>query len=83
MLIYLVYLFLISIAESLPMRFCALPCGGVGVDSDTVWNDLYTSNAARLVSCPSVFHVCLPRWDVLCKTLLRADNWAVSSTESV
>ena len=24
-----------------------LMCGGVGVDSDTVWNDLYTSTAAR------------------------------------
>ncbi|XP_052810130.1 histone deacetylase 4-like isoform X2 [Mya arenaria] len=39
-----------KIFESLPMRFCALPCGGVGVDSDTVWNDFYTSNAARMAA---------------------------------
>jgi len=32
------------------MRFCGLPCGGIGVDSDTVWNDMYTSTAARTVS---------------------------------
>ncbi|XP_053373129.1 histone deacetylase 4-like isoform X2 [Mercenaria mercenaria] len=36
--------------ENLPMRFCALPCGGVGVDSDTVWNDLHTSIAARMAA---------------------------------
>ncbi|KAL4222959.1 Histone deacetylase 7 [Mactra antiquata] len=36
--------------ESLPMRFCALPCGGIGVDSDTVWNDLHTSMAARMAA---------------------------------
>uniref|UniRef100_A0A8C0HD34 Histone deacetylase n=1 Tax=Chelonoidis abingdonii TaxID=106734 RepID=A0A8C0HD34_CHEAB len=24
-----------------------LPCGGVGVDSDTIWNELHSSNAAR------------------------------------
>ena len=37
-------------AETLPSRFCMLPCGGVGVDSDTVWNDLHTAQAARMVS---------------------------------
>ncbi|XP_067649749.1 histone deacetylase 4-like isoform X3 [Haliotis asinina] len=36
-----------KLLESSPMRFCLLPCGGVGVDSDTVWNDLNTSNAAK------------------------------------
>ncbi|XP_052246440.1 histone deacetylase 4-like isoform X2 [Dreissena polymorpha] len=36
--------------ESLPMRFCALQCGGVGVDSDTVWNDQYTSIAATMAA---------------------------------
>ena len=32
------------------MRFCFLLCGGIGVDSDTVWNDMHTSTAARMVS---------------------------------
>ncbi|NXN89281.1 HDAC7 deacetylase, partial [Bombycilla garrulus] len=27
--------------------FVMLPCGGVGVDSDTIWNELHSSNAAR------------------------------------
>ncbi|XP_054998100.1 histone deacetylase 7 isoform X1 [Sorex araneus] len=27
--------------------FVMLPCGGVGVDTDTTWNELHTSNAAR------------------------------------
>uniref|UniRef100_A0A8C3KVV7 Histone deacetylase n=1 Tax=Chrysolophus pictus TaxID=9089 RepID=A0A8C3KVV7_CHRPC len=30
----------------------ALPCGGVGVDSDTIWNEVHSSGAARLaVGC--------------------------------
>ncbi|XP_055893075.1 histone deacetylase 4-like isoform X3 [Biomphalaria glabrata] len=33
--------------ESSSKRFCLLYCGGVGVDSDTVWNDIYTATAAR------------------------------------
>ncbi|KAJ8260106.1 hypothetical protein GJAV_G00177130 [Gymnothorax javanicus] len=33
--------------------FVMLPCGGVGVDSDTVWNDVHTPNAA-LVAAGSV-----------------------------
>uniref|UniRef100_A0A8C9TY05 Histone deacetylase n=1 Tax=Scleropages formosus TaxID=113540 RepID=A0A8C9TY05_SCLFO len=28
--------------------FVRLPCGGVGVDNDTVWNELHSSSAARL-----------------------------------
>ncbi|XP_074835587.1 histone deacetylase 7 isoform X1 [Carettochelys insculpta] len=27
--------------------FVMLPCGGIGVDSDTIWNELHSSNAAR------------------------------------
>uniref|UniRef100_A0A6I8R419 Histone deacetylase n=1 Tax=Xenopus tropicalis TaxID=8364 RepID=A0A6I8R419_XENTR len=27
--------------------FVMLPCGGLGVDSDTIWNELHSSNAAR------------------------------------
>ncbi|XP_006888224.1 PREDICTED: histone deacetylase 7 isoform X2 [Elephantulus edwardii] len=27
--------------------FVRLPCGGVGVDTDTIWNELHSSNAAR------------------------------------
>ena len=28
-------------------KFTVLPCGGLGVDSDTYWNQLYTATAAR------------------------------------
>uniref|UniRef100_A0A8C4ZUR0 Histone deacetylase n=1 Tax=Gadus morhua TaxID=8049 RepID=A0A8C4ZUR0_GADMO len=28
--------------------FVRLPCGGIGVDSDTIWNDVHSSSAARL-----------------------------------
>ncbi|XP_058533952.1 histone deacetylase 9 isoform X7 [Ochotona princeps] len=32
--------------------FSSLPCGGLGVDSDTVWNELHSSGAARMaVGC--------------------------------
>ncbi|XP_041038416.1 histone deacetylase 4-like isoform X2 [Carcharodon carcharias] len=32
--------------------FVVLPCGGLGVDSDTVWNELHSSSAARVaVGC--------------------------------
>ncbi|XP_060223091.1 histone deacetylase 9 isoform X12 [Meriones unguiculatus] len=32
--------------------FSSLPCGGLGVDSDTIWNELHTSGAARMaVGC--------------------------------
>ncbi|XP_030054018.1 histone deacetylase 7 isoform X7 [Microcaecilia unicolor] len=27
--------------------FVMLPCGGVGVDNDTIWNEMHSSNAAR------------------------------------
>ncbi|CAH8436707.1 unnamed protein product [Heterobilharzia americana] len=33
---------------SLSKRLCSLTCGGVGVDSDTVWNPCKTARAARL-----------------------------------
>ncbi|CAH8824860.1 unnamed protein product [Trichobilharzia szidati] len=33
---------------SLSNRLCSLACGGVGVDSDTVWNPKKTARAARL-----------------------------------
>lgn len=36
--------------ENLPTRFCALTCGGVGVDSDTFWNDVHTPQAARMAA---------------------------------
>ncbi|XP_067859827.1 histone deacetylase 9-like isoform X3 [Heptranchias perlo] len=32
--------------------FTALPCGGLGVDSDTIWNEMHSSSAARMaVGC--------------------------------
>ncbi|XP_059559738.1 histone deacetylase 4 isoform X3 [Myotis daubentonii] len=37
---------------SLTSIFVRLPCGGVGVDSDTIWNEVHSSGAARLaVGC--------------------------------
>ena len=33
--------------ESRIGKFCRLECGGVGVDSDTYWNELDTPPAAR------------------------------------
>ncbi|CCF23337.1 Histone deacetylase 4 [Caenorhabditis elegans] len=38
-------------ANSLPLkRFLQLPCGGIGVDSDTYFNDASTQTAARLAA---------------------------------
>ncbi|OQR73572.1 histone deacetylase 4-like [Tropilaelaps mercedesae] len=35
----------------LPFKsFLMLPCGGVGVDSDTTWNELHTAGAARMAA---------------------------------
>jgi acetoin utilization deacetylase AcuC-like enzyme len=35
----------------LPMKnFVMLPCGGIGVDSDTTWNDIHTPFAARMAA---------------------------------
>lgn len=37
-----------KLSELLAQRmFVMLPCGGVGVDTDTIWNELHSSNAAR------------------------------------
>ncbi|XP_037552359.1 histone deacetylase 4 [Nematolebias whitei] len=33
---------------SVTPMFVRLPCGGVGVDSDTIWNEVHSSGAARL-----------------------------------
>ncbi|XP_075384943.1 histone deacetylase 4 [Tenrec ecaudatus] len=38
--------------SALTSVFVRLPCGGVGVDSDTIWNEVHSSGAARLaVGC--------------------------------
>lgn len=39
--------------SQLPIKsFVHVPCGGIGVDSDTTWNDLHTAPAARMaVGC--------------------------------
>ncbi|CAN8021501.1 unnamed protein product [Ixodes persulcatus] len=35
----------------LPIKsFVMLPCGGIGVDSDTTWNELHTASAARMAT---------------------------------
>ncbi|XP_070694858.1 histone deacetylase 4 isoform X2 [Pempheris klunzingeri] len=33
---------------SVSPMFVRLPCGGIGVDSDTIWNEVHSSSAARL-----------------------------------
>ena len=43
----------LALAEALQPRFTPLPCGGLGVDSDTVWNEAYTPHATRMVSQPN------------------------------
>uniref|UniRef100_A0A3B4C9J9 Histone deacetylase n=1 Tax=Pygocentrus nattereri TaxID=42514 RepID=A0A3B4C9J9_PYGNA len=35
-------------ARSVTPMFVRLPCGGIGVDSDTIWNEVHSSSAARL-----------------------------------
>ncbi|KAM9851362.1 histone deacetylase 4-like [Aulostomus maculatus] len=35
---------------SVSPMFVRLPCGGVGVDSDTIWNEMHSSSAARLAA---------------------------------
>ncbi|XP_013931558.1 PREDICTED: histone deacetylase 9-like [Thamnophis sirtalis] len=38
--------------SALHKPFSLLPCGGLGVDSDTIWNELHSSGAARMaVGC--------------------------------
>ncbi|KAM4613948.1 histone deacetylase 7-like [Polymixia lowei] len=40
-----------KLAGNLPQRvFVMLPCGGVGVDNDTVWNEMHTSTASRMAA---------------------------------
>ncbi|XP_062853703.1 histone deacetylase 4-like isoform X2 [Trichomycterus rosablanca] len=34
--------------SSVMSMFVRLPCGGIGVDSDTIWNEVHSSSAARL-----------------------------------
>ncbi|KAK2904731.1 hypothetical protein Q8A67_006530 [Cirrhinus molitorella] len=34
--------------SSVTPMFVRLPCGGIGVDSDTIWNEVHSSSAARL-----------------------------------
>ncbi|XP_030637593.1 histone deacetylase 4-like [Chanos chanos] len=34
--------------SSVLTMFVRLPCGGIGVDSDTIWNEVHSSSAARL-----------------------------------
>uniref|UniRef100_A0AAR2KLA6 Histone deacetylase n=1 Tax=Pygocentrus nattereri TaxID=42514 RepID=A0AAR2KLA6_PYGNA len=34
--------------SSVISMFVRLPCGGIGVDSDTIWNEVHSSSAARL-----------------------------------
>ncbi|XP_070786437.1 histone deacetylase 4-like [Enoplosus armatus] len=38
------------IPGSITPMFVRLPCGGVGVDSDTIWNEVHSSSAARLAA---------------------------------
>lgn len=41
-----------KLAELPVKTLVRLPCGGLGVDSDTTWNELHTASAARMaVGC--------------------------------
>jgi len=41
-----------KLAELPVKALVRLPCGGLGVDSDTTWNELHTAPAARMaVGC--------------------------------
>lgn len=41
----------VSKLADLPIKnFVMLPCGGIGVDSDTTWNELHTASAARMAA---------------------------------
>uniref|UniRef100_A0A8C1PWT1 histone deacetylase n=1 Tax=Cyprinus carpio TaxID=7962 RepID=A0A8C1PWT1_CYPCA len=42
------FVFSLSGSGSVISMFVRLPCGGIGVDSDTVWNEVHSSSAARL-----------------------------------
>lgn len=40
-----------KLIADLPIKsFVMLPCGGIGVDSDTTWNELHTAGAARMAA---------------------------------
>lgn len=42
----------VKLAELPVKALVRLPCGGLGVDSDTTWNELHTAPAARMaVGC--------------------------------
>ncbi|XP_037617834.1 histone deacetylase 4-like isoform X2 [Sebastes umbrosus] len=41
-------MFISCSSGSITPMFVRLPCGGVGVDSDTIWNEVHSSSAARL-----------------------------------
>ncbi|XP_041821966.1 histone deacetylase 4-like isoform X2 [Chelmon rostratus] len=43
-----ILMFIFSSLGSITPMFVRLPCGGVGVDSDTIWNEVHSSSAARL-----------------------------------
>jgi histone deacetylase 4/5 len=44
-------LFCFECLADLPIKsFVMLPCGGIGVDSDTTWNELHTAGAARMAA---------------------------------
>ncbi len=46
--VLLTYLVLVA---DLPIKsFVMLPCGGIGIDSDTTWNEMHTSGAARMAA---------------------------------
>lgn len=41
-----------KLAELPVKNLVRLPCGGLGVDSDTTWNEIHTAPAARMaVGC--------------------------------
>ena len=65
------------------VQFCILPCGGIGVDSDTVWNEMHTYTAVRMVRSPLSLSLslspCLPSFFLFsCLT-----DFKISKTDAI
>lgn len=83
-------IFYFCIAD-LPIKsFVMLPCGGIGVDSDTTWNELHTASAARMAAgCVTELATRIALKEVkvcdnsivpLCLTLNFISEWICSSS---
>ena len=46
--------FVLPVACIPKLNFTWLHCGGLGVDTDTIWNDLHSPSAARMVCISTI-----------------------------